>query len=310
MKKRGQITLKAMVELIVAIVIFTLFIYVGRTWGNGEVFQKARAAKEISLIIDAMYATEGNAYITYPVNLSKFIIKFSSDKIEVSSAKRQPDPTAVSYQFIAAKDLNLDKELNKPNKLVLAKLGSEILILDNEPNLNTAEFEKISTKGAISDLKILLDIDEETLNNPKKFEKAKDLIESIKPQFKNTYLTPKTLTKGIQGTSTDDADILISIKIGEYTDQRNTIKSYYAIGTKERKKLASIIINKLLEKDLNLDGANAIPTDSLSILTNAKLAVLLEIGNINSEKSITMLNTKTADIADAIYNAIKEYYYS
>ena len=310
MKKRGQITLKAIIELVIAITVFLLFIYVGKTWGNAEVFQKARVAKETALIINAMYATEGNAYITYPVNISKFSIKFSQDKVQVY--KVDPDPTAFTYSFIKVADFTIDKEIKNPDKLILARLGDEIIILDIEPNLNQVKYEEIDTKSTISNKKILLAIDKETINDPKKFIKAKAIIESLKSQFSNIYLTPETLAKGISGTSTNEADILISISIGDYDDQRNIIKAYYPIGGEEKKKrkFASLIINQLLEKELNIDGANAIPTDFFQPSTNTEISVLLEIGNINSDKSLDMFNTKTNDITDGIYNAIKEYYYS
>lgn len=309
MKKRGQLILKPTVELVVSIVVFLLFIYVGKTWGNAEVFQKARVAKEISLIIDAMHTTEGNVYINYPANVSKFNIKFFDDKVKVYSMV--DDPTAYTYSFIKIRGMTLNKEIKEPRKMVLAELGDKILILDEEPNLNKVKFDNVSTRGTISGKKIAVDIDEHTLNDPKKFIKAREIVEAIKAQFSNIYLTTRTLGKGISGRATTEADILFSISIGDYEDERNTIKAYYLIGGEEKKKrkFAAIIINELVDKELYLDGANVIPTDSHTILLDADLAVLLEIGNINSKGSLAILSSKRSDVAKAIYQAIKGYYY-
>jgi hypothetical protein len=302
MKKRGQLILKPTVELIVAITIFLLFIYVGKTWGNGEVFQKARAAKESALIIDAMYATEGNAYITYPVNLSKYIIKFSSGNVLVSSAKTQPDQTEVSYSFIPIGNYVLNREVIKPNRIVFAKLGKEYSILDKEPNLNKVDYQETSATSPTKSKKVLLDIDESTLSDPNKLPKAQILVQSLNTQIPNSYLTARAQSKQTSGPVINEADILIIIRIGEYGDQRNIIKAYYPVGNT---RLASMIINELVDKELNLDGANIIPTDS--ILTNSNLAVLLEIGNINSKEGLNMIASKAPYIAEAVYNAINKY---
>jgi len=306
MKKRGQLVLKPTIELVIAITVFLLFIYVGKTWGNAEVFQKARAAKETALIIDAMYASDGNSYITYPVNISKFSIKFSKDNINVY--KVTPDPTAFTYYFVPLGSYALNKELIKPENLILARLGKEVQILDKEPNLNAVIYDEVSTKSTITDKKIVLDIEQGTLNDPKKLELAKLIIEALKLQIPGAYLTSSILQKGISGRQATQADLLLTIKIGSYDDQRNVIKAYYPIGGEENKKrkLASLIINQLLI--LNPDGANAIPTEQFISSMTSDLAVLIEIGNINSETSQDMINSKPTEIASAIYNAVKGYY--
>ncbi len=311
MKKRGQLTLKANIELVIAITIFLLFIYVGKSWGNGEVFQKAKTAKESSLIIDAMYATRGNAYITHPVNFSDFNLKFFPDNVIVSSTKRKPDETAYSYYLLPALDFKLEKEINKPNKLVFAKLRGEILILDEEPNLNLVQYREINTKDTISDKNVLLDINQPTIDDPTKLVQAKRIIEVLKTQFNNPYVTEKTKDAGIGGSLPLDVDMMISISIGDFSDERNVIKAYYPIGGEEKKKrkLASILVNQFLIRDLNLNGGNAIPTDQFTDY-DTEIAVQIQIGNINSKKSLDMLNKKTTEIVTAIYNATKEYYYS
>lgn len=317
MKKRGQLPLKASIELIVAIVVFLLFIHVGKVWGNGEVFQKLRAAEETSLLINAMYTSDGNSYITYPVNVSKFNFKFLPNTVIVS--KQNPDPTQGVYHFVKVGNPKFNTELENPQKMILARLAGNIEILeDEEPNLNYVSYEDTDTKSYFAGKTILLGIDKTTIQSNAKLNYAKDMLTLVQDSLsyivpsQDIYLTEETLDVVGSGNSvTEPKDITLIIKIGEYADQRNILKAYYPTGPEEdkNKKLAALIINKILEKGIAINGANIIPSDAISVLNdnNERLAVLVEIGNINSDKSKAMLDNKVYEISDGIKEAFEEY---
>jgi N-acetylmuramoyl-L-alanine amidase len=113
-------------------------------------------------------------------------------------------------------------------------------------------------------------------------------------------------------TAALNAEVIISLHLDNYSSDRNIIKAYIsAESTKalESRKLACLLLSSLAE--LKPDGAAIIPVfvseltadDPRRILLKDKIAVLLELGNINSKK-----NFKMYDIASSINNGLVHYY--
>src|SRR3989338_7902274 len=98
MKKRGQLIYKALFVIIISVFIAIFFPYVGKMYGTGKAYSKLAVAKDLSLLIDTLYAYPGDVYIVYSSDLTGYTIKFYSNKIMVYDSQiGEIDPTAGIY---------------------------------------------------------------------------------------------------------------------------------------------------------------------------------------------------------------------
>ena len=132
MKKRSQLTLKGLMELVsIAVVIFTL-IYVGVSTGSGEAYFKDRSAKELALLSNTLCGLPGNAEIIFPSDLSKFIIQVENDVVYIYNERfgiNTDDPTVGKYK-ISKPNCIVEISIKKPKTLIIKKQGNKINFID------------------------------------------------------------------------------------------------------------------------------------------------------------------------------------
>ena len=132
MKKRAQLTLKGLIELVaVAIVIFIL-IYIAVSRSSGEAFFKERSAKELALLLNTLCSLPGNAEIIFPTDLSKFNVQVENNVVYVYDtrfAKNTDDPVAGKYQ-ISKPNCNLEASVKEPKTLIVRKRGNKINFIE------------------------------------------------------------------------------------------------------------------------------------------------------------------------------------
>ncbi|MBD3249770.1 hypothetical protein GF336_07020 [Candidatus Woesearchaeota archaeon] len=124
--KRGQLTLKPFIEIVVAITIFFIFYYSGVEFGTGEIFEKIQVTRDAALTLDAFNALPGNAYLEFPLNTSDFYIDIKEDKIKIYSYAA--DPNFGSYLFVKRQGQTLDKEFARPSSIYFQKSGDELKV--------------------------------------------------------------------------------------------------------------------------------------------------------------------------------------
>ncbi len=128
MKKRSQLTLKGLIELVaIAVVILTL-IYVGKSLGSGEAYFKERSAKELALLVNTLCGLPGNAEIIFPSDLSKFNIEVEDNVVYIYNPEqfsKDKDPTAGKYK-ISKPNCILKASVKNPKTLIIKKQGNEI----------------------------------------------------------------------------------------------------------------------------------------------------------------------------------------
>lgn len=325
MKKRGQITLKVLVELVVALALFSLFAYAGKVYGNGEIFQKAFVARDNAILIDSFYASSGNGYIIYPANVSQLSIDYKRSKVTVSRFKG--DPLAAEYSFVPQGGQELDIELKNPEALIFGKTGDKIEIYtDKLPNLNKIKCIDLDTKGSYGK-SLLIDADYRytvpgvTISGLDGSAITSAVAASLFVKAHGAFSDITYTREGdIGGDSerlpqykidelADKADMIISIHAGDYEHKQNTLKVYYS-DNPQSEKLACLILNRILNsKGMEFMGANVIP-GSDPILKQGKVAVMVKAGNLQAEKKSNILANpdKLNAIGTAIYEGIEDYY--
>lgn len=129
MKKRGDISLWFLIEVIAAFLVAYLAVDVSLAYSKGTIFEKLNVAKEISTQINTLNSISGDAYIVND-NLNGYSIKITGNKIEVFND--DSDIIKGIYYFIKLESQNIDFKLKnsieEPKTIIISKIGNEISI--------------------------------------------------------------------------------------------------------------------------------------------------------------------------------------
>ena len=334
MKKRGDTyTLYVIAELVIAIFIVISSIVIITAWASNQAFDKVQLAKDIALQANALYTVPGNMYIVND-NHRNFSALFSDGLVNIY--KKEKEDTTGQYYYVGLKKKYFEKNLYKPPIIVLTKNGDTIGATDELETLNKLNYPTISTldEDWKDKYKIFIDpghgdsadkrdpgIENNNLNLKKESAVTLAIAESLRALNLNIQLTRDFETYvsiDERKNILKEADVIISVHIGEYSNDKNSVKAYIPLESNknlENKKLATIILNSLT-KELDLDTISIIPVDTKNIAAESpeailqfedKIVILLEIGNVNSDKGIEMLN-KLVPIPNLINQGIIEYF--
>jgi len=138
MKKRGDLTITALFEVLIAIFGVFLLIYVASLYGNGEAYGMVYNAKQLALQIDALNAVPGDAYFFHN-RLSDYTIHFHEGRVDVYQGEYHggQDVYKGTYHFTKKSKQQIDGKFIKPNHLFIAKINDEIIISEEMPNVKT-----------------------------------------------------------------------------------------------------------------------------------------------------------------------------
>ena len=244
--KKSQLVLKPMIELLVAVAILLIFLYVGKSYGAGEVFQKIRIVEDDTSTINILHSLPDNAYI-FNHDLSKFSISFDKTSETVSSVVN--DPTQAKRFFVKTNCPEYNLNFKNPELLIFQKSGNCVEISD----------KKLPTKQRCPAI---------TFARPSK------IIIMPKTQQENIYQFTEALAASITNSKTKDwqeldtEELILEI----IPMQEKEIKAYFAPNLESRK-LACLIANALLDKNPDII---IIPSEKPQ-LSKAQIAVSLEI---------------------------------
>lgn len=306
MKKRGQLTLKILIELVVAFTVFFIFIFAGKSYGSGEVSQKAFIARDTAVMINSFYASSGNGYILYPADVSGFLVEYKDNAAVVSKFK--DDPIWAAYPFVRIGDAGLDYETEYPKNLVLGKVGNKIEVYtDRIPVLNKVECPEIDAQGSLNQNILLAARSGAVINGLEEGEITRSIAQGffIKGAGKvgNIWYSGEG-DIGAPRPDGSEADIIIGIQAGNYNHEKNVLKVYHSDNVYS-KKLGCLILNNILDQ-IDVDGANIIPDPDLK---EDKIAILIEAGNMQIENGNMLENQAILNsIGGSIFGGLEDYY--
>jgi len=130
MKKKSQLTVKGLFELLAVVIIITTFIYLGKQFGSGEAYFKIRSAKELALLANTVCGLPGNVQATFPADLSRYNIESADNTIYVYSPEYQSntDPSRGQYKITKVGCIE-NTLIKKPKKLVVKKEGNSVKLI-------------------------------------------------------------------------------------------------------------------------------------------------------------------------------------
>ena len=125
MKKRGDISLWFLVEVVGAFLVVYLAINVASTYSKGTVYEKLNLAKDIAMQINTLSSIPGDAYIINK-NFHGYSLRIIDNKVEVFEDSNELAKGI--YYFVKSGNYNLNILLQKPEQVVVSKIGNEIKI--------------------------------------------------------------------------------------------------------------------------------------------------------------------------------------
>ena len=118
-----------MIDLLLAIVIFLILAsYVDRA-SEETTFEKNFLARDIALLIDALYASPGNVNLEYPQDTFWFTFEFNKNQVQVYDVTEIPTPTLIDravYPYIEDSNLEFSYKIITPENK--AKKSKSILV--------------------------------------------------------------------------------------------------------------------------------------------------------------------------------------
>jgi len=132
MKKRSQLTLKGLIELVAIAVVILFLVYTAVSKGSGEAFFKERSAKELALLINTLCGLPGNAEIIFPTDLSRLKIEIKDNFVYIYNkrfAENAKDPTAGKYGISKPNCIEASY-IEKPKTFIVKKQGNKINFIE------------------------------------------------------------------------------------------------------------------------------------------------------------------------------------
>lgn len=127
MKKRAEMTLWAVLELVGFFLIAYMLVNVASSIAQGTIYQKLNLAKDLTMQINAVLSVPGDVTIINR-NLHGYSMHFFNDKVEVYENEFEHAKGVYYYVGIGQK---IDVKFQKPSQLKISKLNNELKISNN-----------------------------------------------------------------------------------------------------------------------------------------------------------------------------------
>lgn len=247
-RKKAQLTLKILIELVIGILIFVSFFFIAKTFGTGEIYEKMRLSSDSASSIDTLAVIPENSFFLFSVN-QKYSVSLQDSSVKISASGN--DLSEATRYFVKSSDLIKTQYLSNPNSFIISKSGDTISLEQDSPYF-------VQRCPSVS------------------FKKPQNLMLSPKTKSDQLYDFTEQLSAFIENSEARDVkDIPINseavLEIKE-TNSNNFI--VYFAPNLESRKLACILSNSLLSQNNKLTFT-LIP--AALDLKDAKIAVSMEI---------------------------------
>lgn len=259
-----------LLELLIAIFVVFMFTYAGHLYGSKEGPYQIYMDRDIALLMNSLYGINGNALVTYPINLSHYTMEIKNNKVNIFIfGHGVPD---YSSYFVKSGAQELDIKIENIKSPTLAKTGNIIELKNStEPvNFNRQTCSGISTKEELKTF--FIEADENSIS-------VKLSLKTLLSQF------------GSVKEEKESANVIMSIKKADKT------RILIPVNPDEKnRKLACFIANSVAD---SLGGTSSIAVVPLQQKQGSIMVVTVELDNTALAKQ---------NIANAIYSGIEEYF--
>lgn len=323
-----------LIQIAILVMVFLEMLAYLKSVRENTLFEKMYLSRDVALLMNTIYAAPENigyVYAAGKTNLSKYIFNTQENYVIVNEKTAVPSQEKF-FHYGSDRFFNEDFPLIQDAQLLTFMKNDKYVKVGKSGtgNLNALICPEIDTSSKNWKNKVIIDPGHgarEKADEPKDYGYSTDKLKES--QYTTDIATP---LKALGFKATRDfnlytpfeerllkvagSDIIISLHVGNYSPDKNNVNAFIsAEGLKkaESRKLACLILNNLLNR-LNIDNVAIIPVfpsqlkkdDPQQILLQDKIAVLLELGNVNNKASVQAL--KPFDIANAINDGLRGFY--
>lgn len=130
--KKSQIVLKYIFVAILMILIFYSFVEGGKSRGKKIDQFKLGVAKDIALLVNTLYSTDGDVKYIYQNNIKGYGVKISDGVVSVFKGDTS-DGTIGRYKYVEMEGISANSQVSNIEYLQIEKAGNRI-ILSSVPN--------------------------------------------------------------------------------------------------------------------------------------------------------------------------------
>lgn len=314
-KKRGQRPLYAAAELVIGVLLLSLFIYRAVDLGTDAGTQKVYLANDLALTANTLHAIAGNLVYDYREEVRPYVFEIGDGMVKVATPSRLPSWYIGHYadkQYYP-----ISRRLTTPPIISFAKAGSVITISTERQALGRTSCPNVDTGATLRELDIVIDPGQSSTDPGEQFVEYSEYqitlriaqaLQSICPNCR--VLQQGTIDERIAAIG--DADLVISLHIGDRSNANGVLASH-RIDDEASEKLGCLLANSMVRLEF-LGQARTTPTDLSRLEENDARRVLHEsipsaqfvIGNI--ENPTPLANTEgIVRIATKIYEGLQEY---
>ncbi|MEK6949653.1 MAG: hypothetical protein AABX34_05495 [Nanoarchaeota archaeon] len=124
-KGGGMLIFLAIVSILAALFVFIAMPMIAKAYASGKIALKAAAARDIALLLDAMYAHPYDVKVEYDIDLSDFKVEISNKEVKIQALSVSVDPTTEKYPFVPIND-DPNIVLNQPKKIIFEKKNGKL----------------------------------------------------------------------------------------------------------------------------------------------------------------------------------------
>ncbi|MBL7054766.1 hypothetical protein ISS05_03330 [Candidatus Woesearchaeota archaeon] len=134
MKKRGEVNLWFLIEVIAAFFIGWILINASTAYAKGTVYEKVHIAKNLAMEINALASVPGSAYILNS-ELYNYSVHIFDDKVVVYEHYEE-EPSRGEYDFTGLGEATAI-DFKEPEQIVISKINGTILSSEHTPDTGT-----------------------------------------------------------------------------------------------------------------------------------------------------------------------------
>src|SRR3989338_1886440 len=123
--KKSQIVLKYIFVAILMVLIFYSFAEGGKSRGEKIDQFKLGIAKDIALLVNTLYSTNGDVKYIYQNNIKGYGVQISDGTVAVFKGDIR-DPTIAKYKFVEMEGSSINVQVNNIDYLQIEKIGTAI----------------------------------------------------------------------------------------------------------------------------------------------------------------------------------------
>ena len=128
MNKKASSVLVMIFEVLAVLLIVTIAFKIAIGYANSDTITKINMAKDLGLMVNTLVSVPGDVVVTYPYNVSAYIILFDKNQEIIVMKKNDTPQNQARKKFYLPTHYSASGVLEEKERLCLEKRSTEIIL--------------------------------------------------------------------------------------------------------------------------------------------------------------------------------------